>query len=45
MASDLGLYCVPMIQRKALGLYGFTVGFFTYFFLIFEYISFYFVVL
>ena len=27
VVSDLGLYCVPMAQRSALGLYGFR-GFF-----------------
>ena len=27
VASDLGLYCVPMAQRKALGLYGFRFFF------------------
>ena len=31
MASDLGLYCVPVTQRKALGLYGFAVVFFNLF--------------
>ena len=31
MASDLGLYCVPMAQKKALGLYGLEF-FLTYFF-------------
>ena len=28
VVSDLGLYCVPMAQRSALGLYGFRGGFF-----------------
>ena len=33
MASDLGLYCVPVTQRKALGMYGFSGFFFNISFL------------
>ena len=29
MASDLGLDCVPLTQRKAVGMYGFTGFFFS----------------